>query len=438
MGYVDKYDEYLSGIPADIARLKGSGKHIVLGYTSNYDVVLVWDAAAYNDILSEYLRCEPSAQPGETIDSMEDFARITSAYAIKGLGGAFDITDLSVCDELQSRFEAESSLGGTCAQGATALSTLGFPVNVHITDESEAVCGLMNNPGVTVIGERGMQPILEGASKEPPIYHFILQFAKGDIIKIGGREYEIPLSNRLILPYDKVQKIVPITRRFRSYWETHASEMFAYLVSGFDAIIDEDTMRERGAELATHIAAMRAADKDFKIYFEGAYYINKKVEAIAEQTLCPLADICGMNEEELIAKMSEEGIALDTQRPAEVLSALERVLRKYGIRGIVLHTKDYALYYGEAPDIDIEKGLTMGNLMSGTRARIGRYGTQEDCKATLALPLSERGLAFANGLSELNVERCACCVPSRYMERPKYTIGLGDTFVAGMHTCFVK
>lgn len=438
MAYVDRYGAYLEGIPSDIERLKSSGKHIVLGYTSNYDVVLVWDTDTYNSILAEHLKGEPSASPGETISSMEDFARITSAYAIKGLGGAFDITDIAVCRQLQSSFKTESSLGGTCAQGATALSTLGFPVNVHITDKSKEVCELMGNPGVTVIGENGMRPILDGASDEPPIYHFILQFTKGDIIKINGKEYEIPLSNRLILPYDKVQKIVPVDMYFKRYWESNASGMYAYLVSGFDAINDESIMRERGAELARHIEAMRAMDKGFKIYFEGAYYINKNVETIAEHTLCPLADIYGMNEEELIGKMDSEGVKLDTAQPADVIAALERVMSKYSIRSIVLHTKDYALYYGKEPDIDIEKGLTMGNLMSGTRARIGRYGNQEDCAGTLELPLSKRGLDFAENLDKTDTKGYALAVPSRYMERPKYTIGLGDTFVAGMHTCFVK
>jgi len=32
--------------------------------------------------------------------------------------------------------------------------------------------------------------------------------------------------------------------------------------------------------------------------------------------------------------------------------------------------------------------------------------------------------------------RVLVAVPSRYMERPRYTIGLGDTFTAGVQICF--
>ena len=88
--------------------------------------------------------------------------------------------------------------------------------------------------------------------------------------------------------------------------------------------------------------------------------------------------------------------------------------------------------------VDIEMGLTLGNLMSGTRARIGKYGTKEDCRKSLELGLSRIGLEFAERLSHIQRKHTAVLVPSRYMEKPRYTIGLGDTFVAGMQLCFAK
>ena len=97
------------------------------------------------------------------------------------------------------------------------------------------------------------------------------------------------------------------------------------------------------------------------------------------------------------------------------------------------------MYYGnELPNIDIEKGLTMGNLMSGTRARTGRYGDQKDCEETLSLPLSPTGLRFAQEVENISSSRSICLVPSRYMEKPAYTIGLGDTFVAGVQMAFIR
>ena len=114
------------------------------------------------------------------------------------------------------------------------------------------------------------------------------------------------------------------------------------------------------------------------------------------------------------------------------------MLELYPVKGIVMHSKDYALYYGEMMEgVDVEMGLTLGSLMSGTRARIGRYGTIDDCRESLKLPLSPTGIRFAQALDEMELQHEAVLVPSRYMEKPRYTIGLGDTFVAGMQLCFM-
>ena len=88
--------------------------------------------------------------------------------------------------------------------------------------------------------------------------------------------------------------------------------------------------------------------------------------------------------------------------------------------GIVLHTKDYAMYFGtEISGIEIEKGLTMGNLMSGTRARLGKYGTLEELEESRkTMALSTEGLRFEEELEALAPEEYARLVPSRYLEHP--------------------
>jgi ADP-dependent phosphofructokinase/glucokinase len=77
--------------------------------------------------------------------------------------------------------------------------------------------------------------------------------------------------------------------------------------------------------------------------------------------------------------------------------------------------------------------------MAATRARTGRYGSLQDCRESLALPLSERGKTFAQAFLQLagqNEDMALAVVPSRYIEHPRYTIGLGDTFTAGVQISF--
>ena len=438
MAYQDKYEAYLEQIPGDIEHCRRTGRRHVFGYTSNYDVVLKWDVNIYNRILEEFLKDEPSAQAGDTIATMEDFARISSYCLMKGIGANFDITSVEVCEYLQSHFESEPALGGTCAQGAAALAALGFPMVAQLTDKCREVCEMMDVSGMQVVKGDRLAPIMEGASDEPPVYHMILQFSKDDKLLIHGKEYAVPLSNRLILFYDKIHKLVPIDQCFFDYWNAHAEDISSYLASGFDAVIDPAVMEKRLDQICPHIEAMRKKNPDFVFYLEGAYYMNPEVKELLFKRLAPYADIIGTNEEELVAQNEKYGVHTDIENIGSVLEGIEALLERYKAHGVVLHTKDYSLYYGqELKGVDIEKGLTIGNLMSGTRARIGKYGTIAECRESLALSLSPTGLAFHEELERLKPERQAVLVPSRYLEHPKYTIGLGDTFVSGVHTCFV-
>ncbi len=442
MTYVDKYEAYLNQIPGDAKKSMDVGKRIVMGYTSNYDIVLKWNIDVYNAILNKYLKEEPFAKNGDVIRSLEDFARITCYQIMRGLGGTFDISLPSVCDFLKISFETEGALGGTCAQGATALLTLGLPTNVHITDRSCEVCAIMGcAQGVTAIEGQEMVPIERACSKEPSeCRHFILQFAKDDVLIFHGVEHKIPQSNRLILLSDEIQKYVPIDQTFLTYWENRAEDIYAYSISGFDAITDRAIMRERTQLLAQHLMAVKRANPKVITYFEGAFYLDLDVKDIVEEGLCPHIDILGMNEEELVERMVRLGRTIDIGNISDILESLQSVIHRYAPKGIILHSKDYSMYYGaKLPGIDIEKGLSMGNLMSATRARIGKYGTIEECKETLTYPLSSVGLALEEALCNATLPEgtYACMVPSRYLEHPKYTVGLGDTFVAGVTTCFI-
>ena len=98
------------------------------------------------------------------------------------------------------------------------------------------------------------------------------------------------------------------------------------------------------------------------------------------------------------------------------------------------------MYFGRPlPGVALAKGLALGNLMSGTRARTGRYGTKKDCLETLETEaLSARGREMASALAGMPTdEHCVQLVPTLRMEKPRCTIGLGDTFTAGMLTAFI-
>lgn len=436
--YTDRYQQYLQLVPDKIRRCEETGRRAVLAYASNLDVLVRWNCESFNRFLAEYLKEEPSFQEGDEIASEEDLARILSYFVIHGLGGEVDITSRKVIDVLTEYFDVEYGLGGTCAQGAAALGSMGIPVLVHITDCSKDVIRQMSGIRIEAVKHGRAVPVETCVSGEEALCHFIVQFTKDDVIRVFGKEYKVRLSNRLIMGYDTVHKVLPVEEEFLAYCEKNAKDICSYDISGFNAVTDRKIMQERLERLAVHYRSVKEKNPDCRIYFESAHFINNEIREYTYQTLAEVIDIMGMNEEELVDLTRTRGYAVDKDSLDSILKGLEELIKVYPVHGFVVYSKDYALYFGkDMPGTDIEQGLTLGNLVSGTRARTGRYGSVSDCRETLKLELSGTGLAFAKELEGYHLPYKVVLVPSRYMEKPATTIGLGDSFVAGMQICFL-
>lgn len=440
MAYEDRYQSYLNRIPVLAEEKRRTPEYTtVLGFSSDLDVLLHWDVERYNQLLDQYLKRPPAVCPGETIDTMEDFARISCGHIIQGLGGAYDVSDGAVCEQLRQIFTDEAAPGGACAQAAATIGALGLPVNAHLTDTSREVCQLLNYPGVTGIANGRKVSMEELATDQPPIYHVILQFDKGDVVRFFGREVEIPCSNRLIVHCDPVHKVMPLQEEFFRYWEQTTEKPASFVVSGFDSVVEDSVIEEKLERVSLFLRRLRRKSPETTLYLEGAFYIREAVKDIVFDRLSPYMDIISMNEEELAAQLFRlEKDFGDMNQLDGILQSLDHLLTRFPARGAILHTRNFSLYYGEElAYVDIAFGLTMGNLTAGTRARIGSYGTRQDLRETLQVPLSEAGLEIARQAEAYKGSKQLVVVPSRLMEYPKYTIGLGDAFLAGVQICFM-
>lgn len=438
MSYTDRYAHYLEEIVTDIEICRNSDRRVVFGYTSDADVLLTYSEQEFNRILEKYLKEEPCAVPDEVIDSMEAFARIIAYYMLNGLGGEADITEWEVVEYLLAHFEHVYSLGGTGAQGSAALASTGMPLIGYISDKSDIVCSLMDYPGLDTIKDGRRVPLRE-VQQGDPVYHVVFSYTKGDRFRIGEQEYEVPVANRMILDYDTIHKDIVVDDGFKAYIEQNAEQVISYNLSGFNAITDTELTGRRMQELGEHYRKVKQNNPDCIFYFESAHYLNLDVKTLVYQEISKYVDIMGMNEEELVAHTRERNVSIDKNNLRDVIRGMDIIIDKYKVKGIIMHTKDYSMYYGDdLKDVNLEKALTLGNLLSGTRARVGHYGNLGECKESLALPLSPVGLRFARELEDMRLGKKAVLVPSRYMEKPVCTIGLGDTFVAGVQFAFVR
>jgi len=432
MNMTERYQEVFNGMKGEIAARKRAGAFAALGYTSNLDVLSRFDTEILNGLLEKYLPGEDLAnmKMPDCIETMEDFLRTTVEYCRSGKGGEAEIRDVSILDGI---FETANGMGGTATQGALALAEVGCPSIVHLTDDSKEVCDILNSPYIyTADADGNLIHTGRVSQKEEQEIHYIMQFKKGDVIRLGSKEITIPNSNRLIITKITVNATVPFNEGYFSYIENHAEDVRSNVLSSFNCLKNRELLERRLQYVSRHVEKYRAANSHGIAYFENAHFHDPLIQELCYKMICPISDIISLNEEELKAALSDYGFQVDIEDIRSVIAGTQFLRDRFHVRkGVIVHTKDYSMYCGDSLEADIEKGLIYGNLMATSKAMNGWYGDMEKIAEVMKLPFSPKG-------TECREKACsdAVVVPSRYLDRPKYTIGLGDSFVAGVQICF--
>lgn len=432
------YRKAFERLKDNIENRTDQGKLIAMGYTSNLDLLCDFHTERLSELLQQHM---PDAvltelKSAEIIRTMEDLLSTLVCFCGGGFGGEVDVDNISL---VKDSFPFTYGMGGTAVQAAMALAQVGAPTLCHLTDDSPEVCGLLDLPSIYVVSPEGelihTDRVMQTHETE---LHFIFQFKKGDRITLGDQELTIPCSNRVILTKITVNGEVPFYTPYFDWIENNAGRITSNLASSFNCLFDEAVLNERIRFVREHFARYKAQNPDGITFFEDAHFHSLALRKRCLEEIYPCSDIASMNEEEL--QHTLEDVCHRTADMDDILACVEgaKHLRDtFGVRkGIIVHTKDYSLYTGEPLAADIETGLMYGNLFATAKARHGWYGTWEQIKGILDLNMSERGLACRERLLSSVHARDTILVPTKYIDKPKYTIGLGDSFVGGVQLCF--
>ena len=433
-----KYRQAFENLNKNIQNRTDQGKLIAMGYTSNLDLLCDFRTERLSELLAKHM---PDAvltelRSAEVIRTMEDLLSTLVCFCGGGFGGEVDVENIPLVKEC---FPFTYGMGGTAVQAAMALAQVEAPTLVHLTDDSKEVCDILDLPSIHVISPEGELIRTDRVTQTHETeLHFILQFKKGDRIVLGDQELVIPCSNRVILTKITVNGYVPFYPPYFRWIEENAGRVTSNLASSFNCLFDEDVLMERLAFVREHFGRYKQANPRGVTFFEDAHFHSLALRKRCLEEVYPCSDIASMNEEEL--QYTLENVCHRQADMDDILSAVEgaKHLRDtFGVRkGVIVHTKDYSLYTGEPLDADIETGLMYGNLFATAKAKNGWYGTRDQLREVLDLPMSERGLACREALKNSVHGRDTILVPTRYIDKPKYTIGLGDSFVGGVQLCF--
>lgn len=405
---------------------------VSLGFGSNTDKVIRLRGRRFSSLLEE-VHDAGRTRRREAIRSWTDFVCVCFDHFQAGIGGEVPIESADVARLIDSRFLSELSVGGTAARAALILGRLGVPALLHATIINEWIRGVFADLPVEVVSAQAE----EADSESYP--HFIIEFSKGETIRLRGTAFVCPHSNRLILPYDPINRFLAINPCFFE----QAVRSSSIVLSGFNAMVDEDLIRERVELVARNMRKLKATGVKPSIFLEDGAYHRPSLKRQIITTLGPIVDFFSMNQDELVDTVALLGGGpqrgrIDSGQSATGLlhDAASFIRGRLGVPTVIVHFGGGALLCGkDAREPAIVEAVRTGMDVAATRVRLGRDGSWRDIYATQSIPLRRE----ANSLVDVNMPNHDTTVlASREVSCEMATIGLGDSFVAGFQLALAR
>jgi hypothetical protein len=299
---------------------------------------------------------------------------------------------------------SHAQAGGNGPQAAWTLSQVGAPALLALEDRSAEQLGVLDSR-ILIAGDGNMVPIgdttPEGSSAKPP--HYVLEFRKGT--EFDGQP--LPRSTRIMIRFSN---------------ELERDELFASRVIGnpqapltlLSGLTTQPGLASDDARWMASLADDIARSNGW-VHHELSEFPTRD-ETLAAIGFCPAASL-GMS-------LSELHIAAGTSRSPERLAC--DIATAGGFEQVVVHSDEWALIACRDPSPSKRNALILGNALAGARALAGHPSA--DPHVGDSVSFSEdvpRDAALGDGWHVI-------CVPAPYTPCPKATIGLGDTFCAGL------
>jgi ADP-dependent phosphofructokinase/glucokinase len=310
---------------------------------------------------------------------------------------------------LERHCPGATRVGGTAAQAAVTLATLGAPALLALQDRSRPQLEVLR-PDLLLATASGMaevQQVCPSGGGKPP--HYLFEYTAGRPV---GRVVP-PRSTRVIVRFQDDD--LEWDESFAGVSARLAGEAGGAILSGFNAV--------PSAKLAGALADVAALVKLWRrsglemVHMESADYPQDAKLAQVLEALGGVATSFGMSASEL-----ERLRPGSEPPPVRAVAVGESV----GSQRVWVHGDDWALCASRRGDSERElRALLSGCLVAASRAAAGRPG-----QVRWPLPgtkLADPPWAASTRLRDWTITSCA----APYMTSPTATVGLGDSFLAG-------
>lgn len=364
---------------------------------------------------------------------------------------------------LETFGHGELRLGGTSANMARSLAPLSIPVTVYANPLTRELAELFGDFGnLSVIAREGQsfarkRPIDAADERGVFAIHWIFEYGTDFVLELEGERIQPHRANRYIPSWNPRNNQFKMDPVFAAGFETLLGEYSHLLFSGFHIVSesypDGQTCEDVVAPLGEFLDRIKQKAPELKIHLEFASIASRRVRQAVIDFVFPHIDSIGLNETELpllLENLNEEALAAQLRESPSTEGFTRACLISLGrleTPRIHFHNLGYYLCVERKPWNGAEStrdALLFAAIMAAARAQNGLFTRLDDIAAGRVAAVAELGLraldevAHALNLPLLRTEGVGeyegvsiAMIPTRLVQNPLFTVGLGDTISAG-------
>lgn len=360
------------------------------------------------DAFAQLAACEERLRAGPA--QAQSLGAELCRRAAAGIGGEIRVDWAEGPQWVDATLPVRAALGGTSAHAARLLTMLGAPALLALEHRGQQQLRLLG-PDMLLAEHDGAVragDVVPRGADRPRVYVF--EFTAGE----GFAGITPPRSSRIIVRFHDLalQYDVAFERLSPRLIGTHPG-FGAGIVSGFNALGAGPAL-ESGLLYARQLAQSWTAEGIGVIHLEMAGYETVECRDTALDRLAGAVTSVGMSLSEFQA-LAPAGLRL--------AEGMRRIGERLAVDRVCVHADDWAMSATRRDPAKEREALMMGCLLAGARAASGVLSVPQ------ALP-EEAHFGTPPAEETRDGWHIVSC-PSPHLERPRTTLGLGDTFMAG-------
>ncbi|XRO74717.1 ADP-specific phosphofructokinase [Methanocaldococcus sp. 28A] len=298
-----------------------------------------------------------------------------------------------------------------------------------------------------------LKKVREAYKDDPIKINRIFEFKKGLKFTLNGETIMATQSTRFIVASRPENLRIEIKDDVREYLPKIGEMVDCAFLSGYQAIkekYNDGKTAKYYFERAEEDIKLLKKNKNIRTHLEFASISNIEIRKMVVDYILSNVESVGMDETEIANVLHTLGYEdlsnkiLKDSFVEDIIEGAKIILEKFkNLEVIQIHTIYYILFVCRADNPlskkELEECLEFSTILASTKAKLGNIKSIDDLYEGLKIPHNKYGNLLKEIAEKFNDDNYKVVLsPSRYVEKPKSTVGLGDTISSGAFIYYVS